>query len=94
MLHWYSQITKISKYFTTTKQLTRQQVQWSKYLSRFNYLIQFLLIALRPWDSISMDCIEGLPLSDGYDTILVIDLAMRFFFFNFYIILLTCGLSL
>ena len=29
------------KYFATTKQLTRQQVQWSKYLSRFNYLIWY-----------------------------------------------------
>ena len=29
------------EYFATTKQLTRQQVRWSKYLSRFNYLIQY-----------------------------------------------------
>ncbi len=27
------------KYFATTKQLTRQQVRWSEYLSGFNYLI-------------------------------------------------------
>ena len=27
------------KYFTTTKQLTRQQVRWLEYLSGFNYLI-------------------------------------------------------
>jgi len=33
---------------------------------------RFLPIADRPWDSISMDFIEGLPLSDGHDTVLVI----------------------
>src|SRR6266481_1551539 len=33
---------------------------------------RFLPIANCPWDSISMDFIEGLPLSDGHDTILVI----------------------
>ena len=27
------------EYFTTTKQLTCHQVQWSEYLSGFNYLI-------------------------------------------------------
>src|SRR5882724_3651479 len=32
----------------------------------------FLPIGDRPWDSISMDFIEGLPLSYGYDTILVV----------------------
>src|SRR5882724_13172167 len=32
----------------------------------------FLLIGKQPWDSISMDFIEGLPLSDGNDTILVV----------------------
>src|SRR6266481_3758281 len=32
----------------------------------------FLPITNCPWDSISMDFIEGLPLSDGHDTILVI----------------------
>jgi len=32
----------------------------------------FLPIAIRPWDSISMDFIEGLPLSENHDTILVI----------------------
>ena len=34
--------------------------------------LRFLPIAIQPWDLISMDFIEGLPLSDGYDTILVI----------------------
>ena len=34
--------------------------------------LKFLPIGERPWDSISMDFIEGLPLSDGFDTILVI----------------------
>ena len=29
------------EYFTTTKQLTRRQVHWSEYLSRFNYLIRY-----------------------------------------------------
>src|SRR6266481_6714424 len=33
---------------------------------------RFLPIANHPWDSISMDFIEGLPLSDGHDTIFVI----------------------
>src|SRR5882672_6373145 len=33
---------------------------------------QFLPIGKRPWDSISMDFIEGLPLSNGHDTILVV----------------------
>ena len=33
---------------------------------------RFLPVTIRPWDSISMDFIEGLPLSNGYDTILVI----------------------
>src|SRR6266481_3986768 len=33
---------------------------------------QFLPIAQCPWDSISMDFIEGLPLSEGHDTILVV----------------------
>src|SRR5882724_496602 len=33
---------------------------------------RFLPISERPWDSISMDFIEGLPLSDGCDTILVV----------------------
>jgi len=33
---------------------------------------RFLLISERPWDSISMDFIEGLPLSKGHDTILVV----------------------
>src|SRR5882724_8919017 len=33
---------------------------------------RFLPIGQRPWDSISMDFIEGLPLSDGHDTILVV----------------------
>ena len=33
---------------------------------------QFLPIGEQPWDSISMDFIEGLPLSDGHDTILVV----------------------
>jgi len=33
---------------------------------------RFLPIGERPWDSISMDFIEGLPLSDGHDTILVV----------------------
>ena len=28
-------------YFATTKQLTRRQVQWSEYLSGFNYLIRY-----------------------------------------------------
>src|SRR5882724_5972970 len=32
----------------------------------------FLLIGERPWASILMDFIEGLPLSDGHDTILVV----------------------
>src|SRR5882724_2223450 len=32
----------------------------------------FLPIGEQPWDSISMDFIEGLPLSDGNDTILVV----------------------
>src|SRR5882724_11666284 len=32
----------------------------------------FLPIGEQPWDSISMDFIEGLPLSDGHDTILVV----------------------
>src|SRR5882672_8336334 len=32
----------------------------------------FLPIGERPWDSISMDFIEGLPLSQGHDTILVV----------------------
>src|SRR5882724_10698520 len=32
----------------------------------------FLPIGQCPWDSISMDFIEGLPLSDGHDTILVV----------------------
>src|SRR5882672_7446371 len=32
----------------------------------------FLPIGERPWDSISMDFIEGLPLSNGHDTILVV----------------------
>jgi Integrase zinc binding domain len=34
--------------------------------------LQFLPIGERLWDSISMDFIEGLPLSDGHDIILVI----------------------
>jgi hypothetical protein len=34
--------------------------------------LRFLPIGERPWDSISMDFIEGLPLSDGHDMILVI----------------------
>ena len=29
------------KYFTTTKQLTHQQVRWLEYLSGFNYLIRY-----------------------------------------------------
>ena len=29
------------EYFSTTKQLTRQQVHWSEYLSGFNYLIRY-----------------------------------------------------
>jgi len=33
---------------------------------------RFLPIAIHPWDSISMDFIEGLPLSENHDTILVI----------------------
>src|SRR5882724_4202985 len=33
---------------------------------------RFLPIGKRPWDSISMDFIKGLPLSDGQDTILVV----------------------
>src|SRR5882724_6837660 len=33
---------------------------------------QFLPIGEQPWDSISMDFIEGLPLSDGQDMILVV----------------------
>ena len=33
---------------------------------------RFLPVAIQPWDSISMDFMEGLPLSEGYDTILVI----------------------
>src|SRR5467141_3049932 len=32
----------------------------------------FLPLRERPWDSISMDFIEGLPLSDGHDTILMV----------------------
>src|SRR5882724_7118858 len=32
----------------------------------------FLLIRERPWDSILMDFVEGLPLSNGHDTILVV----------------------
>src|SRR5882724_8328743 len=32
----------------------------------------FLAIGERLWDSILMDFIEGLPLSDGHDTILVV----------------------
>src|SRR5882724_10103178 len=32
----------------------------------------FLPIGEQPWDSISMDFIKGLPLSDGHDTILVV----------------------
>src|SRR5882672_4545793 len=32
----------------------------------------FLPIGEQPWDSISMDFIEGLPLSNGHDTILVV----------------------
>ena len=31
------------KYFATTKQLTRQQVRWSEYLSGFNHLIQYCM---------------------------------------------------
>ena len=34
--------------------------------------LQFLPITERPWDSILMDFIEGLPLPDGHDMILVI----------------------
>ena len=34
--------------------------------------LKFLPVPHRPWSSISMDFIEGLPLSDGYDCILVI----------------------
>ena len=33
---------------------------------------RFLPVAIRPWGCISMDFIEGLPLSNGFDTILVI----------------------
>src|SRR5882724_4683209 len=33
---------------------------------------RFLPIGEQPWDSISMDFIEGLPLSNGHDTILVV----------------------
>src|SRR5882724_13445328 len=33
---------------------------------------RFLLISERPWDSISMDFIEGLPLLDRHDMILVV----------------------
>ena len=33
---------------------------------------RFLPIGERPWDSISLDFIEGLPPSDGHDTILVV----------------------
>src|SRR5882672_149473 len=33
---------------------------------------QFLLIGEQPWDSISMDFIEGLPISNGHNTILVV----------------------
>src|SRR5882724_1301133 len=33
---------------------------------------RFLLIGKWPWDSILMDFIEGLPLSNGHDTILVV----------------------
>src|SRR5882724_3460333 len=33
---------------------------------------QFLLIGKQHWDSISKDFIEGLPLSNGHDTILVV----------------------
>src|SRR5467141_5159269 len=35
-------------------------------------LHHFLLIRERPWDSILMDFIEGLPLSEGHETILVV----------------------
>jgi Integrase zinc binding domain len=34
--------------------------------------LRFLPISERPWDSISMDFIERLPLSDGHDMILII----------------------
>src|SRR5882724_436947 len=34
--------------------------------------LRFLPTPLQPWESISMDHIEGLPMSSGYDTILVI----------------------
>jgi hypothetical protein len=34
--------------------------------------LRYLAIPEQPWTSISMDLIEGLPTSDGYDTILVI----------------------
>jgi Integrase zinc binding domain len=34
--------------------------------------LRFLPIGEQPWDSISMDFTEGLPLSDGHDMILVI----------------------
>src|SRR5882724_2129195 len=33
---------------------------------------RFLQIGKQPWDSISMDFIEGLPVSNGHDTILVV----------------------
>ena len=34
--------------------------------------LRFLPVAERPWSSISMDFIEGLPASSGYDSILVV----------------------
>ena len=34
--------------------------------------LRFLLIPERPWSSISMDFIEWLPVSEGFDTILVV----------------------
>lgn len=67
--YWWPQMTSfVTRFVASCEECRRAKAIRHKPFGP----LRFLPVSKRPWDSISMDFIEGLPLSDGFDSVLVI----------------------